>query len=62
MAFVRASRLPPVLPTGYFAGAPDLAVEVLSPNDRFPIVEQKVWQYLDAGARVVWVIHPDHGR
>jgi Uma2 family endonuclease len=49
-----------VLPSGFFPGPPDLAVEVLSPNDRFPIVEQKVWQYLDAGTREVWVIHPEH--
>lgn len=60
VAFVQSSRLPAVLPAGFFPGAPDLAVEVLSPNDRFPIVEQKVWQYLDAGTREVWVIHPEH--
>lgn len=49
-----------MLPAGFFPGAPDLAVEVLLPNDRSPIVEQKVWQYLDAGTRQVWVIHPKH--
>jgi len=60
MSFVRAERLPAVLPVGFLEGAPDLAVEVLSPNDRFPMVEQKVWQYLEAGTREVWVIHPEH--
>lgn len=60
VAFVRAERLPGVLPAGFIEGAPDLAVEVLSPNDRFPMVEQKVWQYLEAGAREVWVVHPEH--
>jgi Uma2 family endonuclease len=60
VSFVRADRLPRELPVGFFDGAPDLAVEVVSPNDRFPLVEQKVWQYLDAGTRAVWVIHPAH--
>jgi len=60
VSFVRAVRLPADLPDGFFDGAPDLAVEVWSPNDRFPLVEQKVWEYLDAGAREVWVVHPEH--
>ncbi|HEX6048528.1 MAG TPA: Uma2 family endonuclease [Gemmatimonadaceae bacterium] len=60
VSFVQAARLPAVLPTGFFPGAPDLAVEVWSPNDRFPVVEQKVWRYLDAGTREVWMIHPEH--
>lgn len=34
IAFIRADRLPEKIPQGYFDGAPDLAVEVLSPNDR----------------------------
>ena len=60
VSFVQAARLPSPLPAGFFPGAPDLVVEVWSPNDRFPIVEQKVWRYLDAGTREVWVVHPEH--
>ncbi len=45
--------------TGYFPGAPDLAVEVLSPSDRPSRVSRKVQQYLAAGARLVWVIDPE---
>ncbi len=43
-------------PEGYWPGAPDLAVEILSPGDRVPAVEQKVEEYLEAGARLVWVV------
>lgn len=45
--------------TGYFPGAPDLAVEVLSPSDRFSKVLQKVREYLAAGTRLVWVVDPE---
>jgi len=43
---------------GYFPGAPDLAVEVLSPSDRYAAVARKVSQYLSAGTRLVWVLDP----
>lgn len=39
-------------------GAPDLAVEVLSPSDDPVDVQQKVRDYLEAGARLVWVVAP----
>jgi Uma2 family endonuclease len=44
---------------GYSPGAPDLAVEVLSPDDRFAEVEEKVLEWLDAGTRVVVVVNPE---
>ena len=37
---------------------PDLAVEVISPNDRYHEVEEKVDEYLQAGVRLVWVVDP----
>jgi len=42
----------------YFEGAPELAVEVVSPSDAAEELEIKVWQYLNAGAKQVWVIYP----
>ena len=58
-AFVTQDRLPEEgLPTGYFEGAPDLAVEVLSPDDRPRDVRQKANDWLQAGSRLVWVIDP----
>ncbi|MGH7545778.1 MAG: Uma2 family endonuclease, partial [Gemmatimonadota bacterium] len=59
VAYVSAERLPGgVLPEGYIGGAPDLAVEVLSPSDDPVEVQQKVRDYLDAGARLVWLLAP----
>jgi Uma2 family endonuclease len=39
-------------------GAPDLAVEVISKNDRPGKVLEKVADYLAAGVPLVWVVHP----
>jgi Uma2 family endonuclease len=58
IAFVSTSRQPAGELQGYFEGAPDLAVEVLSPNDRAIDVEAKIADLLLAGARLVWVVNP----
>src|SRR5260370_39095612 len=59
LAFISNHRLPGErLPDGFLRGAPDLAVEVLSPNDNPVEVQQKVRDYLDAGARLVWILVP----
>lgn len=42
----------------FFPTAPDLAVEILSPDDRWVDVEQKVHEYLGASGRAVWVLNP----
>lgn len=59
VAFVRRERVNQTgrLP-GYGSGAPDLAVEVLSPSDRTIEVEEKVAEWLEGGARMVWVVSP----
>lgn len=44
--------------SGYWPGAPDLAIEVLSPGDRFSEVEEKIFDWLDAGTRLVIVLDP----
>ena len=46
------------LPIGHCELVPDLAVEVISPNDLYSEVEDKVDEYLRAGVRLVWVIDP----
>jgi Uma2 family endonuclease len=58
VAFVCAQRVPARLPRGYFEGAPDLAVEVLSPDDRASEVMAKVEDWLEASCREVWVVDP----
>jgi Uma2 family endonuclease len=68
VAFVRAERVAPKPPKGFFPGAPDLAVEVVSPDDRAGKVSAKVQDWLAAGCAVVWVVDSDaqtvtvHGR
>lgn len=44
--------------SGYFEGAPTLAVEVASPSDSEANLHEKVGEYLDAGAARVWVVRP----
>ena len=57
VAFIHTERLPGgIFPTGYFEGAPDLAVEIISPNDTASEVDENVREWLAAGARAVWVI------
>jgi Uma2 family endonuclease len=56
--FVHRDRLPDPLPRGYAEFAPDLAVEVLSPDDRPGEVLAKVADWLRAGTRLVWIVDP----
>lgn len=46
------------VPKGYWAGAPDLAVEVLSPNEVHSEVEEKVSDWIRGGARMVVIVNP----
>lgn len=46
---------------GYWPGAPDLVVEVISPSDVYAEVEEKVIEWLEAGAGAVIVVNPRKG-
>jgi len=60
ISFVSTERLPGgKSPKGYADFAPDLAVEIISPNDRLTDIEEKVQLYLSHGTRRVWVINPN---
>jgi Uma2 family endonuclease len=59
IAFVTWERLPQRSPVGFPPLGPDLVVEVLSPGDRPGEVLAKVGDWLEAGARLVWVIDPE---
>ena len=61
-AFLSRDRAPDPPPPGYLALAPDLVVEILSPNDRAGEVQAKVSDWLTAGSRLVWVIDPGRKR
>ena len=59
VAFISRERLEEIGETdGYWPGAPDLVVEVISPNDRYTEVEEKVAEWLEAGAGMVIVVNP----
>jgi Uma2 family endonuclease len=58
-AFVSRERFDAVGPTDkYWPGAPDLVVEVISPNDSYGDVDAKVAEWLAAGTRLVIVVNP----
>ncbi len=60
VSFLSRARLPEgQIVSGYCPVAPDLAVEIVSPNDRFSDVLAKVHEYLAAGTRLVWVVWPE---
>ena len=58
-AFVRRERAEAARGTpGFFPGAPDVAVEVVSPSDSYTEVEEKVEDWLGAGTLAVIVVDP----
>jgi Uma2 family endonuclease len=61
ISFVAKDRLKGLkkLPKGFFQGAPDLAVEIISPSNTFDEIHTKIVEYFDSGSKLVWVIHPD---
>jgi Uma2 family endonuclease len=59
VAFVRGERIPPGGVRAFFDGAPDLAVEVVSPSDRASEVIGKADDWLRFGCAAVWVVDPE---
>ncbi len=59
LGFIRQERLDAVgVIRGYFPGAPDLAIEVISPSNSYSDVAEKVFDYLEAGTLMVIVLEP----
>jgi len=59
IAFIRRERVEDVGDLeGYWPGAPDLAVEVISPSDTYTDVQEKVFDWLEAGTRMVILVMP----
>ncbi len=42
----------------YLDGAPTLAIEIVSKNDTLSKTRTKVDEFLEAGSKVAWIIHP----
>jgi Uma2 family endonuclease len=59
VSFLSVERIPSDgLPDGYISGAPDLAVEIVSPHDTASDIQDKVQDYLTYGTQLVWVVYP----
>jgi Uma2 family endonuclease len=61
VSFIAVDRLPPEeqRSQGYVTISPDLAVEVVSPDDRVSKLDEKVDEYLRAGVKLVWIINSE---
>jgi Uma2 family endonuclease len=59
VSFVSKARLKKVFraPDKFLLGAPDLAIEVLSPSDTVEAIHRKLDLYFEHGTRLVWVIN-----
>jgi Uma2 family endonuclease len=60
VVFLSRERWPEGPPEGFLDGAPDLVVEVMSPNDRWEEVRQKIAEYFSIGVRWVWIVEPEN--
>jgi len=61
ISFLSIDRIPAEgEPESIWPIAPDLAVEVVSPNDAHEKVMSKIYDYFAAGVRQVWLISPEH--
>src|SRR5258708_13197984 len=57
-AYVSAERAKNQKEDGFYTGAPDLAVEVVSPSNTPREMQERAGEYLDAEARLVWIVNP----
>ena len=61
VSFVAKRNIPEQEPKdGFWPGAPDLAVEVLSPGDHTGEIDEKIDAWLAAGCAAVWIVNPKH--
>lgn len=57
--FISKERAKKLKPMGYMDVAPELVVEVMSPDDRWQEVTKKLAEYFEIGVRVVLIAEPD---
>jgi Uma2 family endonuclease len=58
VSMIRETRATDADPDGYFLGAPELAVEVISPSESAADIERKIELLLAHGSLIVWEIYP----
>lgn len=49
-------------PDGFGDRAPDLAIEIVSPNEDMPDLMRKIGEYFESGAQQVWLLFPERKR
>jgi Uma2 family endonuclease len=60
VSFIAAGRLDgDEAPAGHIKVAPDIAVEIISPNNLYEEIESKVAEYRSAGVKLIWIITPE---
>jgi Uma2 family endonuclease len=60
VSLVLRERLPEGKPPqGFLEGAPDLAIEVLSPNEDWAELGRKLGEYFASGSKEVWLVDPE---
>ncbi len=59
VSFLKNERLRATISDDYFLGAPELAIEVVSPSESARDLQKKVSLMLKAGCLAVWVIYPE---
>jgi len=64
VSFIAKGRLSGWKPSAqeFFAGAPDLAVEILSPNNTRSQIDGRLKDFFESGTVVAWIIDPDAQR
>ncbi|MFH1116765.1 MAG: Uma2 family endonuclease [Pseudomonadota bacterium] len=60
ISFVTNGRLNKMThdPKGFLHGAPDLAIEILSPSNTVKAMKEKALEYFESGSRLVWIVSP----
>ncbi len=59
VAFQRFENVPQPPPEAYVPAMPDLAVEILSPNDTLTKARRKAQVYMENGTSLVWIVQPE---
>jgi Uma2 family endonuclease len=60
VVFLSKERWPGRPPKGFLEVAPELVVEIMSPNYRWQDVRQKLVEYFAIGVRWVWIVEPEN--
>jgi Uma2 family endonuclease len=59
VSFITTARLPQEHEQGFFEGAPDLIVEVLSPTNRRGEMDERLRDFFESGTKLAWIINTD---